>query len=260
VNIYVFLKQVPDTETKIKLLNDGSGIDESAVAKWIINRYDEHAIEEALQFKAKNPSAKVFAVCVGPKARIQEALVAAIAMGCDEGIRIDTEGQKLDSLMTAKSLAAALKKNGDPHIIFSGKVAFDGNFSLVSQYASAFLDIPCAIGISKAEYSDSTVEVEREVGGGTKEILTLSIPCVLGCDKGLNKPRYVGLPGLMKAKKKQLIEMTTKELGVEESDRGLEFSHFQLPPDPAPVKMIEGDPATQAKELVRLLREEAKVL
>jgi electron transfer flavoprotein beta subunit len=258
MRIFVCIKQVPDTETKIKLNSDNSAIDESGI-KWIVNPYDEFAIEEALKLKTTVGDAKVTAISVGPKKRVTDALRTAMAMGADDGIIIDTD-QYLDAHATGKALATAIKKQESYDFVFTGKLAIDGNASSVSQYLAEFLDIPHVTVVSGFKAEDGKYTMEREVEGGTKEIFEVNGPAVLGANKGLNTPRYASLPGIMKAKKKPLEEFALSDLGFEETDIKVSFSNFEMPEEKPPVKFIEGDPAQQAQELVRLLKDEAKVL
>lgn len=258
MRIAVCIKQVPDTETKLKLSADGNGVDFSSV-KWIISPYDEHAIEEGLKLKAANAGSEVHVFTLGPKERAGEALRTALAMGCDEGILINSN-MAMDCNSTAKGLAAAIKKEGAFDLVLTGKLAIDDNASAVSQMLAEHLQMPHATVISKFELADKVVTVEREVEGGSREVLEVQLPAVIAANKGLNTPRYASLPGIMKAKKKQLKEHELSDLGVTESDTKSVYSEFRLPAEKPPVKFIDGDAATQAKELARLLREEAKVL
>ena len=258
MRIFVCIKQVPDTETKIKLMPDGSGIDEGGV-KWIMNPYDEFAVEEALKLKQTAGDATLTVISVGPKKRVADALRTAMAMGADDGIVIDCENS-LDSFTTAKALAAAIKKEPACDFVFSGKLAIDDNAGSVSQYLAEFLEIPHVTVVSGFEASSGKYVVTREVEGGTKEIFELTGPAVVAANKGLNTPRYASLPGIMKAKKKPLSELNLSDLGLSSSDAKVSFTNFELPPEKPPVKFIDGDPAAQAKELVRLLKDEAKVL
>ncbi|MCB0394507.1 MAG: electron transfer flavoprotein beta subunit/FixA family protein, partial [Bdellovibrionales bacterium] len=152
------------------------------------------------------------------------------------------------------------KKLGDVKLVLAGKVAIDDNQATVPQQVAEFLALPHASVVSKADYSGDSVTVERDADGGNKEVLTLPLPCVLTANKGLNNPRYASLPGIMKAKKKPIQEMTLADVDVNASDVFVEYSDFQLPPDRPPVKMLSGDAGAQAAELVKLLKDEAKVL
>ncbi|MCB0356579.1 MAG: electron transfer flavoprotein subunit beta/FixA family protein [Bdellovibrionales bacterium] len=258
MKIYVCVKQVPDTETKIKLNNDKSFIDTTGI-KWVMNPYDEFAVEEALKYKQANAAAQITVVSLGPKKRVTETLRTALAMGADEALLIDAP-ETLDSLSTAKALAKAIAAEGEPQMIFTGKLAIDDNAASVSQQLAEFLNLPHTTVVSKLTAQGSDVVVEREVEGGRREIVQLTGPAVIGANKGLNQPRYPSLPGIMKAKKKPLKEIELTSLGVSEDDAKLKYSDFELPPEKPPVKIIEGDAGTQAANLAKLLREEAKVI
>lgn len=258
MRIFVCIKQVPDTETKIKLKGDNSGIDETGI-KWIVNPYDEFAIEEALKLKQSKGEAQVTVVSLGPKKRVVDSIRTALAMGADDGIVIDAP-ESIDPYLTAKALAEAIKQEGAYDMVFTGKLAIDDNAASTSQYLAEFLGTPHATVVSKFAAENGSVTVEREVEGGTREIYQINGAAVIAANKGLNTPRYASLPGIMKAKKKPLKELGLADLGLQASAIKVSFTKFELPPEKPPVKMIEGEPSAQAKELVRLLHEEAKVL
>jgi electron transfer flavoprotein beta subunit len=258
MRIFVCIKQVPDTETRIKIGSGGNQIDENGV-KWIINPYDEFAVEEGIKFKEANPSAQVTAITLGPKARVNNALLTAMAMGADDSILIDTN-EPLDALATAKALAEAIKKEGGAHIIYTGKTSIDGSISAVGPMLAELLKIPHISAVTSIEYKGDKLAAKREAEGGTTETFELPLPALIGANKGLNKPRFASLPGIMKAKKKPIKEIALADLGVNGAQAKIKFSKMELPKDRPAVKMIAGEPAQQAKELVRLLREEAKVL
>ncbi len=259
MKIFVCLKQVPDTETKIKIAADQRSIDTAGI-KWVINPYDEFAVEEAVKMKEANPGAQVFAITVGPKARVADSLRTALAMGADEGILINS-AENIDTFSTAKALAAAITQEGGAQIIFTGKVAIDDNSSAVSQMLAEFLKIPHVTVVSKfSKTADSQFTVERDVEGGSKEVIQINGPCVIAANKGLNMPRYASLPGIMKAKKKVLKELEASSLGVLATDQKVVLNSYTLPADKAPVKMLSGDASSQVTQLVQSLRDEAKVL
>ena len=143
--------------------------------------------------------------------------------------------------------------------MLTGKLAIDDNLASVGQMLAESLKLPHATVISKLDVGDS-LTAEREVEGGSKEILSLQRPAVIGANKGLNTPRYASLPGIMKAKKKTLKEHSLSSLGLDASQSKMKHSSFALPADKPPVKMLDGDAATQAKSLANFLRNEAKVL
>lgn len=259
MRIFVCIKQVPDTETKIKIKPDGSGIDEAGV-KWIINPYDEYAVEEALKLKEANGGTPTVTVLtVGPKRRVVEALRTAMAMGADDGIAIDCE-QELDAFLAAQALSKAIEKEGAYDLIFTGKLAIDDNAASVSQMLAEMLKIPHTTVVSKFTWKAGETEVERETEGGTRELVSMRGPCVVACNKGLNSPRYASLPGIMKAKKKPLKEMALADLGLNPSLLKTKLKNYQLPAEKPAVKMLQGDPQAQAAELVQLLRNEAKII
>lgn len=258
MKVFVCIKQVPDTETKIKLLPDQSGVDPAGI-KWVMNPYDEYAVEEAIKFKEKNPSAQVWAITSGPKARAVEALRTALAMGVDEAIVINSPDQ-LDAYSTAKAVAATIKAEGGAHLIFTGKLAIDTNQSSVPQMIAEFLGLPHASVVSKFESTNENVTVERDIEGGAKEVVQMMNPSVVAANKGLNMPRYASLPGIMKAKKKVVKEVEFSSLGFAASEQKVKYTSYHLPPEKPAVKMFTGDAASQVSQLISALRDEAKVL
>ena len=259
MKIFVCIKQVPSTETKIQLHDDSSRINNAGV-KWEINPYDEFAIEEALKLKESiGGDSRVTLISLGPKKRVLEAIRMGLAMGSDEGILIDAP-EDLDCHSTAKALAMAIDSEGGAAVIFTGKLSIDDNASSVSQMLAEHLNLPHTTVVSKFSESDGIFTLEREIEGGTREVVQLTGPSVIGANKGLNMPRYASLPGIMKAKKKPVKEINLIDFNLSDSDKKISFTNFQLPPEKPPVKMIEGDVAQQCVDLTRLLREEAKVL
>lgn len=258
MKIVVLIKQVPDTASKIEVKGDGSGIVETGL-KFIISPYDEFAIEEALKIKQKIPSAETLVISLGPD-RAVEAIRTALAMGIDKGIHIHDESKVWDSFTTAKILTSAIQKN-QADLILCGKQAIDADNSQVVSMIAEMMNIPSVVIVEKCELKEDQkgAIVTRRVSGGAKEVYDVTLPAVLGCEKGLNTPRYASLPGIMKAKSKPVEKIAASSLlGGEEIL--IEFKNYQLPSERAAGKKIEGEPAEQAKELVRLLREEAKVI
>jgi len=262
MNIFVCVKQVPDTETKITPTADGSFIETNSI-KWIMNPYDEFAVEQALLIKASNPAANVTVVRVG-SVKDTEALRTAMAMGADEAILVEAQ-DNLDSYSIAKALKGAIEKSGKtPDLILAGKQAIDDDALQVPQVLAQMLDLPSVSVIVGFDISGNTVKVKREIEGGALEVYELSTPCVLAANKGLNTPRYASLPGIMKAKKKPLAQYSLGDVGVSDADRRVKYSNFQLPPEkPAGKKFDATDAAKQAEvvaQVVGLLRTEAKVI
>ncbi|MFZ0391819.1 MAG: electron transfer flavoprotein subunit beta/FixA family protein [Calditrichia bacterium] len=249
MEIAVCIKQVPDTETRPKIAGDGKNIDPAGV-KWILNPYDEFAVEEALQLTEKK-GGEVTVVSLGP-ADIEATIRAALAMGAHKAIRINAAENPADPLITAKALAETLRNKNFDLILF-GKQAIDDDQSQVPQMVAEALDLPCATVVVKLEIEDGKASAEREIEGG-KERLSFSLPAVVAAQKGMNEPRYRSLKGIMKAKK---IAIDTAEANLGEEQLSVES--LQTPPEKQPGKIV-GEGAGAVPELVRLLHEEAKVI
>jgi electron transfer flavoprotein beta subunit len=257
MNIYVCIKQVPDTETKIKLNADNSGIDTTGI-KWIMSPYDEFAVEEALRLRDKNPGSTVTVLSAGP-VRVVETIRTALAMGADHAVHVELP-ETADNNMVAKALAGALKKEAKVDIVFTGKEAIDDGAAQVSQLTAEYFGMPYVTVVLNAEYSATGVKCKREIEGGAIEVIEASLPVLIAAQKGMNEPRYASLPNIMKAKKKEVKILKAADVGVSEGDQKIRYKNYQLPPPKQAGKKIAGDPATQAKELARLLHEEAKVI
>ena len=255
MNIYVCIKQVPDTETKIKL--NGDGIDTAGI-KWILSPYDEFAVEEALRLREKNAGSTVTVLSAGP-ARVVEAIRTALAMGADNGVHVELP-ENCDNNMAAKALAGALKKESKIDIVFTGKEAIDDGGAQTSQLIAEYAGIPYATVVLNVEYGASALKCKREVEGGAFEMIEVQLPALIAAQKGMNEPRYASLPNIMKAKKKEVKSLKAADVGVSDGDQKIRFKNYQLPPPKQAGKKIAGDPAAQAKELARLLHEEAKVI
>jgi electron transfer flavoprotein beta subunit len=263
VEIVVLLKQVPDTETAIRIGDDGTTIKTDDV-KWVINPYDEYAVEEALRIKESQGGGKVTVLTAGPE-RTVESIRTALAMGADEGVLIDDpliEGS--DGLGIAKILAAALKEIPFD-LIVAGMRAVDDDGYLVPTAVAEFLGIPQVSMVIAQQIVDGKIRCERTVEEGTVVVET-SMPALFTTQKGINEPRYASLPGIMKAKKKKLEKKTLADLGLEANDVGLgggacRVLQLAFPPEREPGKIVSGETAEEkASELIRLLREEAKVI
>jgi electron transfer flavoprotein beta subunit len=261
VKIGVLLKQVPDTESRIKPAADGKGVDPADI-KWIVNPYDEFAIEQALLVKGTTAT-EVVVVSLGP-ARTVDAARTALAMGADRAVILDEDAfQGSDAFGVARALAAVIEKEGID-LVFAGKQAIDDDNVQVPQMVAALLGWPHAAGIVGFAQDGDAAKVKRGVGGGSVEHVKVRLPAVFTCDKGLNTPRFASLPGIMKAKTKPVKKYSAADLGVD-GDVGagnarVTFSGYHAPPPRPPGRLLPGEMPDQVKELVRLLRQEAKVL
>ena len=259
MKIIVCVKQVPDTTTRIRVAPDGRGIVESDVS-WIVAPYDEFAIEEALKIREAK-GGEVVLVSLGPD-RVQSALRNGLAMGADSAVHLkDPLFDATDTLGTARALAAAIKTLAPYDLVLTGQQGVGGDNSQIPGLLAELLDLPQVTVAVKIEVGDGKAVVEREIEGA-HETWETSLPAVLSAQKGLNEPRYASLKGIMAAKKKTIDVKDAAALGLDAAALlpRVKVAALSLPPDRPPVKMIEGDPATQAKELLRLLHEEAKVI
>ena len=214
MKILVPVKRVVDYNVKVRVKADGSGVDIANV-KMSMNPFDEIAVEEAVRLKEKGAATEVIAVSCGV-AQCQETLRTAMAIGADRAILVETN-EELQPLAVAKILKALVDKE-QPGLIILGKQAIDDDANQTGQMLAALADLPQATFASKVEMVDGKVHVTREVDGGL-ETVALSLPAVVTTDLRLNEPRYVTLPNIMKAKKKQLDNIKPEELGVDVTPR-----------------------------------------
>jgi electron transfer flavoprotein beta subunit len=247
----VTVKRVPDPETTIRVKPDGSGIVTDNV-KYVINPFDEIAIEEALRVKEKLGGGEVILVSIGAKI-VSEQLRTGLAMGADRAILVACE-QELDSLAVAHILAKLVEKE-NPDLILMGKQAIDDDANQAGQMLAALLGYSQATFASKVELSadQKSVQVTREVDGGL-ETVGFSLPGIITADLRLNEPRYASLPGIMKARKKEIKEIPVSELGVDTTPR---LKVQKLEP---PSKKQAGKKLDTVQALVDALHTEAKVI
>lgn len=260
MEIVVLLKQVPATESVITIADDGLCINTDDV-KWVINPYDELAVEEALRIKESQGGA-VTILSVGPEHTVN-AIRSALAMGADKGILInDADAGKRDGLAIAQMLSAALKEIPFDLIIAGQRAVDDDNF-VVGIAVAEYLNLPSVSLVNKAEISDQKILFHRTVEGGTV-VLETTLPALFTTQRGLNEPRYTSLPGIMKAKKKPLDIKSPEDLGVNTDPADVnrtKLLKLSFPPARKAGQVIEGETAQEkAAELARLLHEDAKVI
>lgn len=260
MKIAVLVKQVPDTAAQIQIKPDRLGIVSEGV-KYVLNPYDEFAVEEALRLKEKLGTGEVIALTMGPE-RSREMLRNCMAMGVDQAIRIWNPGiENLDSYGIAFLLAEKLK-TVQADLIWCGRQAVDDDMAYVGGAVAERLGLPFLSFVSRfaLQEDQKIVRVSRQVEGGEEDLETV-LPCVLSAQKGLNEPRYPSLMGMMKAKKKEIEEVDALSLvsNLPELVKS-QIVSLELPPKRAQGRMLRGTPAEMVRELIRLLREEAKVL
>ncbi len=249
MNIAVCIKQTPDTTTRIKIDDTGLGIVPDDIT-WIINPYDEFAIEEALKLTEAH-GGEVTIISLGP-AGIEKTIREALAMGAHKAIRIHTEQIPYDPLVTAKALTEVLKE-GNYDLILMGRQAIDDDHGQIPSLVAQAMNLPCATVVVELTVEGDRATALREVEGG-HEKLSFSLPAVIGAQRHLNEPRYRTLKGIMQAKKKTI---EVKEIALGEAKISIE--KLEYPPAKAAGKVFDNG-VEAVPEVVRLLHEEAKVI
>lgn len=264
MKVLVIVRQVPDSTTNIKIRPDRQDIDRAGV-KMVVNPFDEFAIEQAVQLREKRPDVTgVTALIVGPAAA-GEALRTALAVGCDDGLHLqDPAFDALDELQAAALITAAVKSDGYD-LILMGKQEIDLDSGQLGPALAELLDLPHVGAVVKFELAaDGKSFVARRRIEGAEEVVQVNLPALVTADKGLCEMRYPSLPNLMKAKKKPVKVLKAADVaGWSDATGklgGTRLHTFQPPPERPPGKLLDGEPDQAAKELVRLLREEAKVI
>lgn len=251
MEILVLLKQTFDTEAKVTV-KDGRILDDDVTL--VINPYDEYAVEEALKIREAQ-GGTVTVVSVGAD-KVEEALRRALAMGADEAVLIE-QPAGADEFVTATLLAAWAKSRAFD-LVLAGNVSVDTGAGQTALRFAEALNLPHVAAALKLEIAGGKATVHRDAEGDT-EVVEVPLPALITAQQGLNEPRYPSVPGIMKAKRKTIARVSAAELGVTESARTEVTSVFQATQNRLN-KMIKGTAAEQAKELVRLLRSESKVV
>jgi len=249
MKILVPVKRVPDPDVNVKLKKDGSGPDLEGL-KFVINPFDEIAVEEAIRIKENGGDVEIIVVSIGTS-ESTEQLRTAMAMGADRAILVEYDGG-YDSDAVANILAKIVEKES-PELILGGKGAVDDDQWQALQLLAEILGYPQATFASKIELSDGSAKVIREVDGGLLTV-EVGLPAVISADLRLNEPRYASLPGIMKAKRKPLDTIPVADLGIEVAPK-VTISTFSEPPQREAGKIVES-----VEELVQLLQDEAKVI
>ena len=249
MKVLVAVKRVVDYNVKVRVKSDNTGVDIANV-KMSMNPFDEIAIEEAVRLKEKGVVTEVIAVSCGVT-QCQETLRTAMAIGADRAILVETAAE-LQPLAVAKLLKALMDKE-QPGLVILGKQAIDDDCNQTGQMLAALADLPQATFASKVEVADGKVSVTRVVDGGL-EVLSVSLPAIITTDLRLNEPRYVTLPNIMKAKKKQMDIFKPEDLGVDVSPRIKTLKVVEPPKRSAGIKVAD------VAALVDKLKNEAKVI
>lgn len=264
MKIIVCIKSVPDTASHIRIKPDSSAIDGEGLT-FVMNPYDEFAVEESLRIKERHGQTEVTAISVGG-ARAKEVLRVALSMGVDQTIHLaDPTFEGLDSQGIARVLAKAIAKMPFD-LILCGKQAVDVDSAQVGPALAEILGLPQIGVVAKMEFYESwqVLRAHRQIEGAS-EIIESPLPCVVTAQKGLNEPRYPSLKGILAAKKKEIPEWGSSQLqsgegGIELSPSRVRVIALKNPPLRNPGRILAGEAQDQVKELIRLLREEAKVI
>jgi electron transfer flavoprotein beta subunit len=260
LNIFVFVKRVPDTESKIKINHETNAVVEEGL-NFILNPYDEFAVEEGLRLR-ESKGGKVTVFSVGDEQSLV-ILKKCLAMGADEAFLLkDKAAETYDGLRVARIIAGALKKKfPDYNLLFFGKQSVGADNSLVPSMVAELLGLPQANVVTKLEIGGEKGTAYREIEGATEKVV-FSLPAVISAQKGLNEPRYETLRGIMMAKKKEIPVITIEDLGLKEEEIApcLKVIKMESPPSRQAGKIIDDLPQEAARKLVEFLRKEAKVI
>ena len=255
MKVLVTVKRVVDYNVKIRIKSDKTGV-ETANVKMSMNPFDEIGVEEAIRLREAGTASEVIVCSIGPQ-QAQETIRTALAMGADRGILVKTD-QPTEPLAVAKILKGVVESES-PDLVILGKQAIDDDCNQTGQMLAALLGWSQGTFANKIELTDGKATVTREVDGGLQTV-ALKMPAIVTTDLRLNEPRYATALNIIKAKKKPIDTLTAEELGVTEVNRKTRLKNFELPPPKQPCRIIEGAPADQAKELIRVLAEDIQAI
>jgi electron transfer flavoprotein beta subunit len=256
MNILVCIKQVPDMESRFKVDAKGTWYEESDLA-WRMNEYDEYAVEQAVQLKEQEAGSDLTVLSIGP-ARVKETLKKALAMGADRAVQIvDDAAAEKDPFQMASVIAAFAKDKGFD-VIFTGMQSQDRGSGQIGVLVAEMLGIPALTTAVEFAYADGAINVRRELEGGLKAVVTAKTPALVSCQLGLNTPRYPTLPNIMKAKKKELLEVPVADLLSAESR--LTTLSLAYPEKKGSAQILEGEVADLVDQVIGILKEKTAVL
>ncbi|MCF8075819.1 MAG: electron transfer flavoprotein subunit beta/FixA family protein [Desulfotignum sp.] len=255
MQIYVCVKHVPDSAANIHIV-DNLKIEESV--PFLLNPYDEHAVTEAVVLKNQVPGSEIIAVCLGKK-DAESTLRSALAMGADRGLLVETE-KVCDSMTTARALHAAIVKDGPADMILTGKESIDNEGMQTQFRIGALFDFPVVTNAVSLDIKNGNAIVTCELAGGRTRTFDLSLPCVIGAGRGLNTPIYPTFPDVVKSRKKPIETLTLPELNVPAAPGSAKIVSMTPLVQKRHPRKITGTPSAQAAEIIRILKQEAKVL
>ena len=255
MQIYVCVKHVPDSAANISII-DKNRIDENVT--FLLNPYDEHAVTEAVRIKNSLPESEIIAVCLG-KDDAEKTLRSALAMGADRGVLI-VSNKRHNSIETAQALKAAIEQDKSPGLIFTGKESIDDEGWQTMFRIGALFDFPVATNVVKLDIEADRAVVDTELSGGAVNTYEMSLPCVIGAGRGLNTPRYPTFPDVVKSKKKPIKKIAFTDLKIKSSLTGMDIVKLEPLMQAREPKEITGDADEVAQKIVKILKEEAKVI
>ena len=250
------VKHVPDTAAKITVVG-GTGFAETC--KFIVNPYDEYGVEEAVQLVKHAGSGEVVIVTVGKESALM-TMRSALALGADRGILVKTNRHFLDSAITSQALHKAIEQDGSPDLIFCGRQSIDSEGMQTPFRLARAFNMPVVTDVVGLSLSGDQAIVEREIGGASREVIEMKLPGIIGATRGLNEPHYPKLPDILKAKKKEVKQIDITEFGLALSSPQTEIVNLEAVPERGQARMMEGSTREMVENLVRILKEEDKVL
>jgi electron transfer flavoprotein beta subunit len=245
MKIYVCIKHVPDSAATITI-REKNQIDEGVT--FLLNPYDEHAVEEAAKLKSRIENSEVIAVTLGKEGAL-----------ADRGILIKTD-DRVDSILTARALKAAIEQDGKPDIIFTGKQSIDSEGMQTMFRLAAALDMPAANNVVAFSTDSKIASVECEMEAGVRQVLEIPLPCVIAAGKDLNKPRYPTFIDIRNAKKKEIEQISLDSLQLEKPAASMEILELKPAVEQRQAKELQGQPEEIVEQLVDVMRDEAKVI
>ncbi|SDP34446.1 electron transfer flavoprotein subunit beta/FixA family protein [Desulforhopalus singaporensis] len=251
MRIYVCIKQVPDSEAIIKIVGD---TEYNREVVYVVNPYDEYGVEEAVRLKENNGDGEVIAVCVGGEGAVS-ALRTVMAMGVDRSVLVKTGEQFVGSDLTAQALAWVIEQEGPADIIFAGKQSMDSEGMQTPYRLGAQIGLPVVSNVVNFSLEKTTALVQREMGGGLRESLTVKTPCIIGANKGLNEPRYPKMHAILKAKKKEIKVLDIAELTIQDNS-GVQLKGLHPAEDRSEARILEGTAEEAVSSLVDILAEQ----
>ncbi len=255
MKIYVCVKHVPDSAATITIRGKNQ-IDEGIT--FLLNPYDENAVAEATALRDRIENSEVIAVTVGKEGALN-TLQSALAMGADRGLLVKTDEQP-DSILTARALKAAIEQDGKPDIIFTGKESIDSEGMQTMFRLGAALHMPVASNVVGFSTDNGRARVQCEMEAGIRQVLEMPLPCIIGAGKALNAPTYPTFMDIRNARKKEVRQIDLKDLKLEKPVAGLEIIELKPAVENRQAKELKGSPQEIVRQLVEVLRQEAKVI